>query len=1665
MVCDGDECYNPYEAHEGIAARRGLLAASEGVTTNVTTENATARCVTVHFTLITYLNETANASVTEELQVTKLLKKYEYIFARSVGSLNMTEEDLEDEGDVNYAIITRSSTTCTPRLTLEALYMPPPAAPPMPPARPPKLAGCRCPSASLPPMTASLLSRFFTELGTLPQTELYDNPPAQCQALLTGNGSCTYQLLSEALRQGWFRSTDITRMVPAPVVCNAVARQVCTCPPCGGAPETGVTFELLRNNSLVMQFTEPVVTQDGDILQLDDISVSIHGWSPALDEHTLSLPSSGAVSGLSLLNVSMAPPAIGGEQLAVRIPGLSIFGARGGALPAINATFVLNDMTPPLFSARLVSESPHADADFFDEPRRTLFIEFNEPCYGSGPQGTVVADDWELTVDFLLARASPVIRRSWQEPILTDARPPASNASMVLPPANPLNGTVGFDAVNMSSRFVNATSNQAGRRRLDGINAGVLGTTSLVMEVLLSNHTVMGQALVFLLGPKPSRITDRANNALLGLVESGLPPLEFAMPLPPPERVPERPAGITQQGPASASAIAIGAVIAFLLLLFLLLYLMYRRRESRRTRAKKKLVAARVESLESVHDVLMGSVVDVQGIDGKTCELLDLAIARAVEQQRPLNLCAQEIFMERDSKTDVAALFDAAHAAFFERSLTPAANDREALESLLMWLNEATTPSLQQGWDGGGGVRVVPQHLKPCNARGHQPPFEEPVVIHESALPVCILDGAANTFRNDIERRSVTVQQQLYQMKHRIEDQCTLPPTIAAALIASLTPALSRVPTECEQIATLSSMINSPTSAHVPVASAGGGVRIRPPRLLAEAPSPIDLEDDALSLRPIEGAPPDMPPILEVSWLKPGTAGFGGVCIAPPRLKPPVRSAVLDGLLDAETDAVMDASSPMVGELHAINAPLEDAPLVSGFDGGFGVRACPPRLLPYAPPVAPSLLDQEEPPLTELEAQPLEAYGGGARLPPPRLLPVAADAGNAFGLDTYSLSSPLVLRQALLDSAVDPQSIDEASYELLGMSVERALEQQRPLHMCALEVFTEQDSLSKLQTAHITILECNVMPESTSWGEASVRSESDATSGAPVVSVSSIPDSLEIAMSSDSLVTGFHGGGGARVFAPRLLPFIRPDAPGLFEELSSPLAELQLATLTVAEGGGARIAPPKLLPAQITLSMATRFDAEDGTAALRQRAAAEVREKQKRASLVVSPRPPGNIEPVMPRGARLQAQGSRRMSDPCACSSQDRLSMDEEAAKPRRRTIAERASFARANQQAGLLEESPLASGWDGGGGARVYQPQLKVVGGGPGLIPICKLVSWKSTSPGARKGRGPIERAASSSSSVEISESADAPDAGRSGHVTRMISRAGSFSSKAGGADLAKAGSFSSKAGGAVLAKAGSLRAKAGAALAAPFQSRAASSNLLASPPPSPPSDAVVANRPAGIPSVPPPRRAPRLPPMKKAPMPQLAMRENGSQHVPLCNEFTQPARSSLPLASLLHGDMLLQRPEAYPSSIEKDPLLMVWLALIAQCRQRSQMSEDPVQDAIALARELKESYDQAAVREAREGSPRSQRGQVWDRLDQVVHAIGSDNELMQGLHGIERRQQQAYVAQRRDETRARHDALVPRCCWLLGDGGGTPVASGDVVKAKAKQLRRTKRYRVAPL
>ena len=316
----------------------------------------------------------------------------------------------------------------------------------------------------------------------------------------------------------------------------------------------------------------------------------------------------------------------------------------------------------------------------------------------------------------------------------------------------------------------------------------------IALDVVLSAPVADGMALVYFMGPRVGRIHDRMGNNLNGYNQGSVPPV-FQMSIPP--FVPANAQAPTVTGntinPSSSGAMGLaGAAIALLILLGALGYLAYRYRMRERAKKKKQELKEKLAKLDGLHDTLQEALENDYGPSAKACVLLDKVLAKSQDalvqngkrMQLPVaaDLVLKESKMPSEDETALVkestpmpsakvALYDpitkkgmptwqqtilrAAYLTHQERELASAKNDRDALEHLLVCLHEASTPLLQEGWEGGGGVRVTVPSLPPAEQIDRPRPPVARAMIDEMALPRCVLEAAATLGKENQNRESI----------------------------------------------------------------------------------------------------------------------------------------------------------------------------------------------------------------------------------------------------------------------------------------------------------------------------------------------------------------------------------------------------------------------------------------------------------------------------------------------------------------------------------------------------------------------------------------------------------------------------------------------------------------------------------------------------------------------------------------------------------------------------------------------------------------------------------------------------------------------------------------------------------------------------------------------
>ena len=225
-------------------------------------------------------------------------------------------------------------------------------------------------------------------------------------------------MVSEGVRTGRLTAVHVVGVeaTTAMDTCHEMLSRVCNCPSgCWDSSSPSIGMELMLNNSLVIEFSEPVlplhVSYDevkasflatpapdykADDVQLPlsmfavpTVSRWVKPWASADAAQANITALQGGNKSRIDLNLQSAPQ--GGEKLTLNVLG-HFFGARGGVLADTVLTEDLWDRAPPLFSARLAMHSYdlRLQAYLNDFPQSTVMINFSEPVFGTGPNGSIV---------------------------------------------------------------------------------------------------------------------------------------------------------------------------------------------------------------------------------------------------------------------------------------------------------------------------------------------------------------------------------------------------------------------------------------------------------------------------------------------------------------------------------------------------------------------------------------------------------------------------------------------------------------------------------------------------------------------------------------------------------------------------------------------------------------------------------------------------------------------------------------------------------------------------------------------------------------------------------------------------------------------------------------------------------------------------------------------------------------------------------------------------------------------------------------------------------------------------------------------------------------------------------------------------------------------------
>lgn len=212
--------------------------------------------------------------------------------------------------------------------------------------------------------------------------------------------------------------------------CLHLVSRVCTCPEpsacvASNTTATSVVASLLADNSLRLQFSEPVVrlkAHAGGPLPLslsnqsvpnatlllsvdhnhmavaeDAFVLDLSGWAGGWDAGAAAEATVDAISGSgaaeAALTLHLDPNAAGVEQLVVATRAFTHIGPRGGLLPP-SGLFdgPLYDRLAPLATARLAP----SDSGL---PALTIILTFSEPCFGTDATGGFDASNFEIVAN------------------------------------------------------------------------------------------------------------------------------------------------------------------------------------------------------------------------------------------------------------------------------------------------------------------------------------------------------------------------------------------------------------------------------------------------------------------------------------------------------------------------------------------------------------------------------------------------------------------------------------------------------------------------------------------------------------------------------------------------------------------------------------------------------------------------------------------------------------------------------------------------------------------------------------------------------------------------------------------------------------------------------------------------------------------------------------------------------------------------------------------------------------------------------------------------------------------------------------------------------------------------------------------------------------------
>lgn len=185
-----------------------------------------------------------------------------------------------------------------------------------------------------------------------------------------------------------------------------------------------VALSLLSNNTVLLNFSEESLTMQATLPSAMDLVIKVDGLT--LDSNSSNPPVLAQISPTAfVLDLNLAPVAVGGEALIIEAPSNTFFGLTSGLVQEAILTTALHDLVRPAFAASIVGQTEIDSGSRF--PLNSIILAFSEAVLRPvAPNDTVAQWDLMSLFNFTTEGGVIAVQQAW----LVDSQAEASRRAL-----------------------------------------------------------------------------------------------------------------------------------------------------------------------------------------------------------------------------------------------------------------------------------------------------------------------------------------------------------------------------------------------------------------------------------------------------------------------------------------------------------------------------------------------------------------------------------------------------------------------------------------------------------------------------------------------------------------------------------------------------------------------------------------------------------------------------------------------------------------------------------------------------------------------------------------------------------------------------------------------------------------------------------------------------------------------------------------------------------------------------------------------------------------------------------------------------------------------------------------------------------------------------------